>query len=393
MDLSIYLQPIDLTKVNHEDIPHDNRMGDVISVHTDENGFPDLEDAKLAIIGVNESRNAFNNKDCDKAADHVREYLYALYSPSKKLKIVDLGNIASGATIDDTYYALNTIVSQLLQLEIVPIIIGGSQDLTYANYLAYENMGQIINISAIDSHFDLGNAEENFNSRSYLSKIILHQPNYLFNFTNIGYQTYFVNQDAITLMKNLFFDVYRLGEVRNNMTLVEPLVRNADLVSFDISSIRQSDAPANGNASPNGFNGEEACQIARYAGLSDKLSSIGFYELNPKFDNNGQTAHLVAQMIWYFIEGYTQRKGDFPHKQKENYLKYIVAIEGDQDHEIVFYKSKNSGRWWMQVPLDNVASQSKYERHFMVPCSISDYQLAAKGDIPDRWWQVYQKLM
>ncbi len=393
MDLSIYLQPVELISFNKFGESHERRMGDVISSYTNESGFPDLKDAKLAIIGVNESRNSINNADCDKAPNSVREYLYALYSTSSKLRIVDLGNIAPGATSDDTYFALNTIVSQLLQLDIIPIIIGGSQDLTYANYLAYENMGQIINITAIDSHFDLGNAEENFNSRSYLSKIILHQPNYLFNYTNIGYQTYFVNQDAISLMKNLFFDVYRLGEVRSDMMLVEPLVRNADLVSFDISSIRQSDAPANGNASPNGFNGEEACQIARYAGLSDKLSSIGFYELNPQLDNNGQTAHLVAQMIWYFIEGYTQRKGDFPHKQKHKYLKYIVSIEDDQEHEIIFYKSKKSDRWWMQVPLDNAVAQSKYERHFMVPCSISDYQLAAKGDIPDRWWQVYQKLM
>ncbi|MCK5856470.1 MAG: formimidoylglutamase [Bacteroidales bacterium] len=393
MDLSIYLQAVELIDFDIQGVVHERRMGDIISAYTNESGFPDYENAQLAIIGVNESRNAVNNEGCNAAPDEVRKFLYSLYSSDSKLNIVDLGNIAPGATVDDTYYALKTIVSELLQKEIVPIIIGGSQDLTYANYLAYENMGQIINITAIDSHFNLGNAEEVFNSRSYLSKIILHQPNYLFNYTNIGYQTYFVDQAAVSLMKNLFFDVYRLGEVRDDMLKVEPLVRNADLLSFDISSIKQSDAPANANASPNGFYGEEACQIARYAGLSDKLTSIGFYELNPKFDNNGQTAHLAAQMIWYFIEGYTQRKGDFPHKQKEKYIKYTVAIEVDHEHELVFYKSKNSGRWWMQVPLENPMSQSKYERHFMVPCSISDYHLASKGELPDRWWQVYQKLM
>jgi len=393
MDLSIYLQAIDLIDYDVQGVVHERRMGDIISAFTEESGFPDYENAQLALIGVKESRNAVNNEACNTAPDEVRKYLYSLYSSNSKLNIVDLGNISPGATIEDTYYALKTIVSELLQNEIIPIIIGGSQDLTYANYLAYENMGQIINITAIDSHFNLGNAEEDFNSRSYLSKIILHQPNYLFNYTNIGYQTYFVDQAAISLMKNLFFDVYRLGEVRSDMTKAEPLVRNADLLSFDISSIRQSDSPGNSNASPNGFYGEEACQIARYAGLSDKLTSIGFYELNPKFDRNGQTAHLVAQMIWYFIEGYSQRKGDFPHKQKEKYLKYTVAIEDGHEHELIFYKSKNSGRWWMQVPLENPMSQSKYERHFMVPCSISDYQLATKGELPDRWWQVYQKLM
>jgi len=393
MDLSIYLQPIEIDDFDIEGVMHERRMGDVIDAYMEVGKFPEIEGADIALIGVNESRKAVNNAACDKAPNVVRKYLYALYSSTKNSKIVDLGNIASGAEVDDTYFALKSIVSELLQMGIVPVIIGGSQDLTYVNYLAYEKMGQIINITSIDSHFNLGNAEEVFNSRSYLSKIILHQPNYLFNFTNLGYQTYFVDQAAVDLMKNLFFDVYRLGQVRSNMEEVEPMVRNADLISFDISAIRQSDAPGNGNASPNGFYGEEACQIARYAGLSDKLTSIGFYEINPDFDVNGQTSHLTAQMIWYFIEGFYQRKGDFPHKQKERYLKYTVAIEVDNEHQLIFYKSKNSGRWWMQVPLENPMSQSKYERHFMVPCSIADYQMATKGEIPDRWWQVYQKLM
>ena len=393
MDISIYLQPVDVSDFDIEGLVHERRIGDVIDSYTTENDFPDLEGAELAIIGVEESRRAVNNKGCEKAPDVVRKYLYALYSFSLKTKIIDLGNIKAGAEVDDTYFALKNIAAELLERGIIPIIIGGSQDLTYANYLAYERMGQIINITAIDSHFNLGNAEEVFNSRSYLSKIILHQPNYLFNFTNLGYQTYFVDKQAVELMNNLFFDVYRLGQVRANLQEVEPMVRNADMLSFDIGSIRQSDAPGNANASPNGFYGEEACQIARYAGLSDKLTSIGFYELNPDKDYNDQTAHLVAQMIWYFMEGYYNRKGDFPHKQKEEYLKYTVAIELDGEHQIVFYKSKRSGRWWMQVPIENGMSQSKYERHYMVPCSISDYQMAQKGEIPDRWWQVYQKLM
>ncbi len=91
------------------------------------------------------------------------------------------------------------------------------------------------------------------------------------------------------------------------------------------------------------------------------------------------------------MEGFYQRKGDFPHKQKKDYIKYTVGME-DHEHDIVFYKSTKSGRWWMQVPL-NAAMKGKYERHFMVPCSIKDYETANNNDIPDRWWQVYQKLM
>jgi len=391
MDSEIYLKPINIPDYYNDGNFDKRRMGDYINAYTEENGFPSLDGTHLAIIGIKESRNSINNFATRNAPDIIRKQLYSLFSFSDKIKIIDVGNIEEGESINDTYYAATNVISELIENRIVPIILGGSQDLTYANYMAYEKQGKIINLTTIDSSFDLGNAEENFNSKSHISKIILHQPNYLFNLTNIGYQSYFVDYEAVNLMKKLLFDIYRLGVVRANMEESEPLVRNADIISFDISSIRQSDAPGNANASPNGFYGEEACQICRYAGISDKVSSIGFYELNPERDKNDLTANLVAQMIWYFIEGFYNRKGDFPHKDKKDYLKYIVTVDNQID-EIIFFKSKKSGRWWMEVPLLNPEFE-KYQRHFMVPCSYKDYETASKKDIPDRWWQVYQKLM
>src|SRR5690606_3752835 len=133
-----------------------------------------------------------------------------------------------------------------------------------------------------------------------------------FNYSNIGYQTYFVNQESLRVMEKLFFDVHRVGEIAGDITKAEPVIRNANMLSFDISAIRSSDAFGNANAGPNGFFGGEACQLCRYAGMSDKLSSIGFYEFNPVYDQNGQTALLLAQMVWYFIDGFYHRKKDFP---------------------------------------------------------------------------------
>jgi arginase family enzyme len=282
-------------------------------------------------------------------------------------------------------------VAELVGQNVIPVIIGGSQDLTFANYQAYQSLGQIINIVAVDPIFDLGKTEHELTAQSYLSEIILHQPNFLFNFANIGYQSYFIDQDALALMKNLFFDTYRLGIVRQNLEEVEPIVRNADIMSFDVSSIRKSDAPGNINATPNGFYGEEACQIVRYAGLSDKLSSIGFYEVNPDLDVHGQTSHLVAQMIWYFMDGFYQRAQEFPFRNEDDYIRYRVTIT-DHKEEIVFYKSKRTDRWWMEIPLP-AEQKLKYERHYLVPCSYQDYQTACNNDIPDRWWMVYQKLL
>jgi len=391
MDISVYFEPVQLKTLDNEGEFRPGRINDIIQGYNEENNFPSLENIHIALLGVKEDRNSLNNFGSSDAPDKVRDYFYKLYQGNYKTQIADLGNIKRGYNIEDTYFAVKSVVSELLKNNIIPVIIGGSQDITYANYLAYESSGQIINIAAIDSCFDIGKAEQEINAKAYLSKIIMHQPNFLFNFTNIGYQTFFVDQDAIELMQKLYFDAYRLGYVRANLEEVEPFIRNADLVSFDISSIKQSDAPGNANASPNGFYGEEACQIARYAGLSDKLTSIGFYELNPTYDSKGQTAHLVAQMIWYFIDGFYNRKNDSPLKDKKAYLKYRVSIQ-EHKHEIIFYKSKKSDRWWMEVPCPTDL-KSKYERHYLVPCSYKDYQIALKDEIPDRWWQVYQKLM
>ncbi len=385
-----FFTPIDTSHFNGATKYAASCYGKIIKAYIKGEDFPSLENVSLAIIGVEEDRKALNNEGCGLAADYVRENLYKLFLGNYSAKIVDLGNIKKGNSIEDSYFAVTDVLSQLIQKNIIPIIIGGSQDLTYCNYLAYQKMEQTINIVAVDSSFDIGEGDKGLDSQSYLSKIILHKPNILFNFSNIGYQSYFVDQNSVELMNKLFFDTHRLGKVRKNMEGVEPIVRNADLLSFDMSAIRQSDAPGNGNASPNGFYGEEACQITRYAGMSDKLSSIGFYEINPAFDTNKQTAHLVAQMIWYFIDGFYNRKQDYPIVDKSEYTKYRVSIK-DHEHEIIFYKSNKSDRWWMDVPYP-VNHQIKFERHHMVPCSYSDYETACSDELPDNWWQTYQKL-
>ncbi|HEX8517812.1 MAG TPA: formimidoylglutamase [Bacteroidia bacterium] len=385
-----YFIPIDISDFSGSHTYTDASYGKVIRKFTPEGDFPDLADVQLAIIGVEEDRQSVNNEGCGLAADYVRENLYRLFQGNYNSKIADLGNIRKGNTIEDSYFALTDVLSQLLRKKIIPIVIGGGQDLTYCNYLSYQKMEQTINIVSVDSSFDIGDGEKELNSQSYLSKIILHKPNILFNYSNVGYQTYFVEQNAIELMGKLYFDAHRLGQVRKNMEEVEPIVRNADVLSFDISAVRQSDAPGNGNASPNGFYGEEACQISRYAGMSDKLTSIGFYEINPAFDTSKQTVHLAAQMIWYFIDGFYNRKKDYPIVDKSEYTKYRVSIT-NHEHEIVFYKSNKSDRWWMDVPYP-VNHQIKFERHHMVPCSYSDYETACRDEMPDKWWLTFQKL-
>ncbi|GAB4145942.1 MAG: formimidoylglutamase [Bacteroidia bacterium] len=390
LDFSEFFSPVDLSDVAGNTQFLSTHFGRITRIYAEGFEWPDLSDVNFAIIGVMEDRRSAGNEGCSLAPDHVRRHLYKLFQGSWTLKCADLGNIRAGHTAEDTEYALKSVAGVLLRNNIVPIIIGGSQDLTYAQYLSYQATEQTINVVSVDPQFDLGGAGEELNSNSWLSKIILHQPNFLFNFSNVGYQTYFVEQSAIELMGKLNFDVHRLGQIRAKIEDAEPVIRNADMITFDIGAVRYSEARGNANAGPNGFLADEACQLARYAGISDKCSSIGFYEFNPAFDRNGQTAHLVAQMIWCFVDGYYNRKNDYPFTDVSDYVKYRVFLK-DHKYEIVFFKSTRSDRWWMEVPYPP-NQKLRFERHALVPCSYSDYETACNEEMPDRWWQTFQKL-
>ncbi|MCC6600566.1 MAG: formimidoylglutamase, partial [Crocinitomicaceae bacterium] len=335
--------------------------------------------------------NAGINEECKNGPDRVRKFLYDLYRFDQPLDMIDLGNIEAGNTIEDTYFAVSQTCQQLLKKNIVVLILGGSQDLTYANYLAYEGMEQTVNLVTIDSRLDFGVSPGDQSSKGFLNKIVLHKPNYLFNYSNLCHQRYLTDPVMIELMNKMYFDLCRLGEVQSDTQIAEPIIRNADLLSFDVSSIRRAEAPGCAHSGPNGLYGDQAAQLCRYAGMSDKLSSFGIYDYNPEFDVEGQTAHLIAQMIWCFLDGILARKKDYPAGDYTEYMRFIVPL-ANQSHELVFYKSDKSDRWWMDVPYP-AGAFNQYERHHLVPCTYLEYQQATNEEMPDRWWRTYQKLV
>jgi arginase family enzyme len=382
-----YFRPADIDLSIYEE--GDDSLFHIANIYSVKGKFPQVNGHKIAIFGVNENRGSHLKQSKECGADSVRSKFYQLKTHASSIGIIDFGNLVQGETLEDTYVAIATVVSELLPLKVIPVIIGGSQDLTLGHYGGYKKLEQIINIVSIDPSFDLGKPENEITSESYLGRIILEQPNYLFNYTNIGYQTYFVGQENIQLMRNLYFDAYRLGQVQTDIKEVEPIMRGADLITFDVSAIRQSESPGSSKASPNGFYGEEACQMMIYAGASDKCNGLGIYEFNVTKDRDEQTAHLIAQMIWCFVEGVTNRKIEMPLINTGSYITYRVPVQ-NIDQEITFLKSKKSDRWWIKLPIDPV--KNRYASHHLMPCSYKDYQQACNNEVPERWWSSLQKL-
>jgi arginase family enzyme len=336
----------------------------------------------IAVIGVLENRG---NQDSNSKVDliPIRKELYSLFVGNWDAKIADLGDILEGNTIEDTYFALKKVVCDLIKRKIIPIIIGGSQDLTYAVYRAYDDLEQMVNLVCIDSKFDFGKETDSIAATSFLTKIIIDEPNNLFNFCNIGYQTYYNSQEEIDLIEKLFFDGYRLGEVASAIAIAEPVFRDADLISVDLTSVKSSDSGNFKNFAPNGFNGKEICSLSRYAGISDKVTSFGIFNHN----STSQESVLIAQMIWYFIEGYHYRSNEYPFGSKENYLKYIVPLEEEQ---LIFYKSDKTDRWWIEIPFIS-KEHNKLKRNTLLPCSYEEYLMACNQELPERWWKAQRK--
>jgi arginase family enzyme len=382
MDFADYFNKVDAEKL----LPKETGKGDKYSLAHIISNFEEkaIRSSQIAILGVPEQRNS-NNKGTANAPDKIREQLYKL-NFSGKLSIVDLGNMILGKSLNDTYAAITEILSDLIQNSVIPIILGGSQDLTYAVYSAYNKIDKPISIVSIDPKFDLGYQKNIFDYESYLGQIILEKGKNLYNYTNLGYQSYYVNKDELKLFNKLNFDSFRLGQIRSNIEDIEPVLRDADMVCVDIRSIKQSDAPAHRFPSPNGFYSEEICQLARYAGLSDKVTSFGLFDLNPKYDINEITSGLAAQIIWYFIDGVNVRQKDFPKENSHDYTKHIISFEKTEQN-IVFYQNNYNKRWWMEVKLQGGTKKNK-----LVACTFNDYKLACNQELPDRWLKTVQRL-
>lgn len=379
---SNYFYPVSskILEIKKNSIP--GSIGESISVFS-EGSFPDFQKAEVAIFGINENRGLLQNKSASMNMDAVRESFYSLYFGNWNIRILDLGDFKIGDELTDTYFAITDLISNLISDGVVPIVIGGGQDLCYPIYKSYDSFNKGINICSIDSKFDMISPNTlRLNSNNYLGNIIKEDPNHLNSFTNIGFQSYFVHKDEAHEMEKMLFETFRLGDFRQNMEEAEPYLRNSDLVTFDASSIKQSDAPGVVSPSPNGLFSHEACILSRYTGMSDRVSSFGIFEINSKKDFNNQTSHLIAQVIWYFLEGFSLRVGDFPTKKtiSKNFKKYVVPFD-EEDFQFIFYKSKLSGRWWMS----SVTSNKKTTiREIILPCSYKDYLDSVSGKIPTR---------
>jgi formiminoglutamase len=374
LGLQDFLEPIPYNnKVSNKQFA-EGQIGKHIATYVDE--FPDLFDKDIIIIGCQEMRGNGVDHAGKGAPDAIREQFYDLYYWHKDVRIADAGNIKTGAGLHDTYAALRTVLNELSDFTKTIVILGGSHDLTLAQYNMYYEQKKIIEAVCVDALIDL-NIDSTSRADNFLMEMLTSEPNYIRHYNHVGFQSYYVHPHMLETMDKLRFDCFRLGSVKENIEEMEPVIRNCSLFSFDISAIANSFAPAN-ELSPNGFSGEEACALLRYAGLSPNVNTVGIYGYIPEKDRNNLTAKQISHMLWYLIDGKSRGRKEASLDERDSFTEYHTAFA---EVETTFLQSRKTSRWWMQLP------DKKY-----IACSYKDYLLASSNEIPERWLRAQERV-
>lgn len=368
------------TPVSIDVEPNPRKLSGSITPFKDK--FPNLANETIVVFGVYDSSfTRINDGTPQYAFAQVRDQLYNLYNKFPGVHIADIGNLIPGDSIADTVSAVGIVVNELASQGIVSLIFTNAQIAALGQYMGFDSISKHTEVTLFDNKVSIHDDE-------LVYRIVSHEPNHLFNLNHFGYQTYLSDDEAIQAFEKMYFDTVRLGVLRGNTEIAEPALRNSKVCGFDLGCIKKSDAPGGYTSGPNGITPEDACQIARFAGISPKLFSMGIHGYSGQSDTQNITAQLVAQMAWFFIEGVSQRKNEDPVKEPNAFLQYRTALN-EGKHEIVFYKSKTTARWWMEIPHPKNNKENTFP--IVVPCSYSDYQVACNNEMPDRWWRVFQK--
>ena len=372
-DLHDFLTPVTIAVLHEDNGYTDGQLARHIDIFDTQ--LPDLSEADIVLLGINETRGSGITENISSAPDCIRRHLYSLHCWHKDVSIADIGNIKTGATLSDSYAAIRSVLAELLRMNKTVVLIGGSHDITLAQYYAYKELQRVVEATCIDATIDL-KGESPVRSENFLMEMLTSEPNLVRHYNHIGFQSYFVHPRMLETMDKLRFDCFRVGAAKENMEEMEPVLRNTNLLSFDINAIKYSDAPA-GSQSPNGFSGEEACMLTRFAGMSNNLNSFGIYGYQPQLDVNELTAKQIAQMLWYFIDGKSRSKQEASIEERSSFNEFHSTFT---EVETVFLQSKKTGRWWMQLP------NKKF-----IACSYNDYVTASQNEIPERWLRAQER--
>ena len=380
MDVTQYFNPVDFSPFSEKMADSwKYSLGQATDKSTGKFTETNLQKVDAVIFGVPCFDGVWEEAKI-KPTSKIREELYSLANLPGKLNIVDFGDLKPSPSTKGTYLAIRDLVEIFSELNIVTLILGGSSDLCTGICEAFKNE-IFFTLSSIDAQLDVKKGQENFSSSNYLTRIFRKTPN-LFQFNLLAYQRHLVIPELF-LKTNGFGNHLSLGNIHDDIKKTEPVLRNTNVLAFDIKSIKHAEIAGSSYTNPNGLQSDEICQLAKYAGMSSKLKVFGLFDAETKKDSTGVTFKLISQIVWYFFEGLAFRKND-KGAADERISTRKVEIDG-MEKPLKFFFCENSERWWFEI-------QSLNNEKYIVACSEIEYHKALNNEIPDLWLNYVKKI-
>ncbi len=364
--LSEYFSPVKIEIIDYANKLDNNQLGSKLRINGREN-LDSIENLDIVIFSINEYRFNSQSPKSFNANKYFRKKLYSLYSGNWDLNIYDLGDLENGNLVSDTQFALTKILDFFSKNKILVITIGGSQSLLFNMYSSLKETLQKINLVSVDNKIDFSK-----NNESFLSKIIMDENNKLANFSNIGYQKHLASVPENKLLNKMYFESINLGKIKSNVAEAEPVMRDSDIVSFNINAVKSGDLN-NAHQYPNGLSSYELCSLSRFSGLSSRVNIVSFFE---NWDLSIMNS-LLAESTWYVIDGYSTRINENPISDTNNFIYYHIELD---NYKFKFYRSKLSDRWWVEFLNDELISIEKD----IISCTFDDYNNCKNSVIPER---------
>jgi hypothetical protein len=317
----------------------------------------ELSGTKIAILGIGAENGLM----------YIRKSLYGLYC-GHNVSISDLGNIPQPKD------ELREILKTLSDNNIFTILIGNSVDIlpVCLNALSDKKSisASIVSPSVVCSDFT--------------DSLIANKFPNLFDCNFLAYQTYLSDPEILHKLSSGYFETLRLGKFRENKRIYEPVLRDSDIFSLDMASVRKSEIADSLYSGLNGLYSEEVCLIARHAGISDNLKIANIF-CRDKIEKNGQKNELFAQIIWHIVDGIVNRAGEIMLNNVNGIKKILINLEQPSE-QLVFYYSDITNRWWMEI------KENSEKNPLIIACTEDDYKTACRLDVPLRWMWYQQKL-
>jgi len=361
-----YFSPVKFEIIDYVNNLDNNQLGSKLKINGRDN-LNSFESLDIVIFSVNEYRFNSAIRKSFNANKDFRKKLYSLYYGNWDLNIYDFGDLENGNLVSDTQFALSKILEFFSKNKILVITIGGSQNLLFDIYSSLKETLQKINLVSVDNKIDFSN-----NNESFLHKIIMDENNKLANFSNIGYQKHLTSVPENKLLDKMYFESINLGKIKYNVAEAEPVLRDSDIVSFNINSVKAGELN-NAHQYPNGLSSYELCSLSRFSGLSSRVNIVSYFE---NWDLSIMNS-LLAESAWYVIDGYATRINENPLNDTNDFIYYHIELD---NYKFKFYRSKLSDRWWVEFLNDEIISIEKD----IISCTFDDYNNCKNSVIPER---------